>query len=311
VRKVLKDVLELTFIMATSSEEMSSAVTSFSENIQNQAASAEEITATVEQVAGGFDGIAKGTMDQYNRMSGLIQKMDELSRVVTSLEEQTMETQSQTGKISVEARSREESLNLMSKSMEKISVSSHEMKNIINIINDISDKINLLSLNAAIEAARACDYGRGFAVVADEISKLADQTANSIKDISTLIQENDREMGKGMANARDTVQTINSIIHGVSLINDMMGKITQSMTKQIEVNNEVNREVNAILERSDEMKTATDEQKIAFDEIVQSISNINLITQSNASSAEELASGSEEIAGNADTVKKEVEFFKV
>ena len=88
--------------------------------------------------------------------------------------------------------------------------SSREMMGIVDIINDISEKINLLSLNAAIEAARAGDAGRGFAVVADEISKLADQTAISIKEIDRLIKVNNDEITAGGDNIDSAIDTISA-----------------------------------------------------------------------------------------------------
>ena len=114
--------------------------------------------------------------------------------IILEMGQKTRDTSSLTESISDQARTGSKSLEDMNESITKISASSGEVKNIIGIINDISDKINLLSLNAAIEAARAGEAGRGFAVVADEISKLADQTAQSIKGISDLIRENDSEI---------------------------------------------------------------------------------------------------------------------
>ena len=70
--------------------------------------------------------------------------------------------------------------------IQSIGESSKQIADTLSMIKDISDQINLLALNASIEAARAGDAGRGFAVVADEISKLADQTAGSIKAIDSL-----------------------------------------------------------------------------------------------------------------------------
>jgi len=76
---------------------------------------------------------------------------------------------------------------------------SDEIKMVTEIIRDISDKTNLLSLNASIEAARAGDAGRGFAVVADEISKLADQSMESIGSIGEILSEMKRRVDDSLA----------------------------------------------------------------------------------------------------------------
>jgi len=197
----------------------------------------------------------------------------------------------------------------MHESMGKIGASSREMTGIIKIINDISDQINLLSLNAAIEAARAGDAGRGFAVVADEISKLADQTAASIKEIDSLISVNEREIERGMTNVNETVGVIGTIIDGVSSIAGVMDSIYESTEKQLGINENVNREAGAVKGRSDEIANATGEQKIAITEIVKSISSINELTQAIASGSEEMSGNSEEMAGMAETLKSKVGYF--
>jgi methyl-accepting chemotaxis protein len=213
--------------------------------------------------------------------------------------------------ISKKAARGDELLRTMNSSMMRITESSGKMKNIVEIINDISDKINLLSLNAAIEAARAGEAGRGFAVVAEEISKLADQTAASIKEIDQYIKSNSDEISRGMASISETTSTIMSIIEGINRISLMMEEIAKTMGEQKSISGSVRENSLTVQHRAEEIKYSTDEQKKAMDEIVKSISHINELTQANASGAEEISGSSENLAAMAETLKESVEFFKL
>ena len=88
---------------------------------------------------------------------------------------------------------------------EKMNTRAQEVSQITKIISNISDQINLLALNAAIEAARAGEYGKGFAVVADEIRSLAEQSATSASNITTLI-------GEMQNDSNNTVQAITNVV---------------------------------------------------------------------------------------------------
>jgi len=296
--------------LAVSSDEMSSAARSFSDNAQDQSATTEEITATVENVSAGMDSIALGADSQFEKLSNLIARITDLSRLINEMGSRMQETQNMVADITSRARRGEESLRGMNASMSKIGESSKEMSNIVDIINSISDQINLLSLNAAIEAARAGDAGRGFAVVADEISKLADQTASSINDINRLIKANDDEIQKGLRNVSDTVENTSTIITGVASIRDMITTVSETMEKQLETSRSVTSTADEVKESASEIRTATEEQKNAVVEIVKSISTINDLTQANASGAEEMSANAIMVNNKAEELKKRMVFFR-
>jgi methyl-accepting chemotaxis protein len=237
--------------------------------------------------------------------------MESLSLTISEMNRRVDETRVLAGNMSSTAKASEGYLSNMSVNMEKISRSSKEMQSIIGIINDISDKINLLSLNAAIEAARAGESGRGFAVVADEISKLAEQTAQSIKGIATHISQNESETQSFSGNVAEVLRTINAILEGINSINLKANSVFDAMNEGIAANRAIAAEFADLQQRADVIHTATREQRTAMEEMIKSVANISSSSQATASSSEEIASSAEELSAIAETLKGKVDFFKL
>ncbi|OHD65409.1 MAG: hypothetical protein A2176_15760 [Spirochaetes bacterium RBG_13_51_14] len=101
--------------------------------------------------------------------------------------------------------------------IEKLREESSRIEEISNTINDIADKTNLLSLNASIESARAGEHGRGFAVVADEISKLADTSISSAKEIGDIIRLSVSRIREASVQISETSQSLQEIINFLDL----------------------------------------------------------------------------------------------
>ncbi|MBN8221408.1 MAG: PAS domain-containing methyl-accepting chemotaxis protein [Spirochaetes bacterium] len=144
----------------------------------------------------------------------------------------------------------------------------------IELVEEIAYQTNLLALNAAIEAARAGEHGRGFAVVASEVRELAERSRSAAQEIGSL--------------AAKSVQ-----------VSEKAGALLEIIVPTIQKTSDLVQEVNA----------ASQQQKIGVDQMQQSMRQVDSVTQTNAASAEELASTAEELNAQATSLQEVISFF--
>lgn len=309
--QVLLIVKSTSFKLSDSSNQMKSITGQYSENSQSQAAAIEEITAAIEQISARMGNVSENAGNQISNLSVLTSRLEDLSKIIEEMNDLIQKTVTGTRSISEESKSGKLALDNMTDSMNRIVSSSGDMVNIIGIINDISEKINLLALNASIEAARAGISGKGFAVVAHEISRLADKTAESVKNIDSLIRKNNKEIQNGLSNVelmKDKTESINS---GVSAIIDKMNTVFSLMQKQITNKYVVEKETRTVELKSREINDIIKEQKTALSEIVKAINLINDVSQSNTISSNSIAAKSQDLHTFAEVLKSDIQFFKL
>ena len=242
---------------------------------QKQASSLEEISASLEELTGNSDSIAQKAQNMYEEKIKSSNEIDELSRAFDTLRQGSERITELTGDILKYSAETTEQMDLSRKQFRMIEKKGEEMSGFVNVINSIADQVNMLSLNASIEAARAGDYGRGFAVVADEISKLAVETTNNAREIEKLINENMadlRNSGVVFEKTTDATGRLGSSIEAVTGNITEIRDIVTGVGKCVDIITELNERIN---ELSQSISVSTEEQRTATDEASKTVYMLN------------------------------------
>lgn len=285
----IQAIADTTSAVTDAMEQMAKAATDQAQNIEDANTSTQKFADVIQEVTDSsydlahaskeMEGVAEETQETLSNLTSQIQQM---SVAITSIAETTALTS--------------EAIDAMNEQ--------------VNSITEIATQVNLLSLNASIEAARAGDAGRGFAVVAEEIGKLAQTTADTTNNIKTEMSKLLTRATIASTDASSIAATNNEVIKVLHETTTTMSDLMQNISKTTE-------DINSI--------TALAQECVASKEIiVDAMSNLSAISEENAASSEETSASmqqlnttvgdlnatAEELANVAGVLNTEIDFFK-
>ena len=268
-----------------------------------------EVSIAVETCNNAKDGInqaveemAKGATEMAESVQNNAASMSDIGNAIDSINTVTTDTDASVKTVDTIAKEAKQTLNKLLEANDKTITTAEEVargilesseavqkiEEAVRAITDIASQTNLLSLNASIEAARAGEAGKGFAVVAGEISKLAQQSDDSAKEIRIIID---------------------NVVKASDANIELTNKITESVKNEgsvlAEVNTAFDNVSSSLVTVTEGIETITDMMgtlNVDKDAVVDEISTLSSISEENAASTEETSASTQELGANIENI---------
>lgn len=232
---------------------------------------AEQVSSGSDQISSVSQTLAQGTTEQASvveELSVTVSNIAELSKANAEKANKASLISLESAKVVNESN---EYMTQMLEAMNNITATSKEIGKIVKAIDDIAFQTNILSLNAAVEAARAGASGKGFAVVADEVRNLAQRSAEAAKNTTSLVESTVAAIENGTKIANATAQSLRVVGEKTEYVGEAIIQIVE----------------------------ASDNQSSATNQVLQGISQVSAVVQTNSATAEESAAAAQELAALA------------
>ena len=240
------------------------------------------ITASSEIATGNAD-LSSRTEQQASSLEETASSMEELTSTVKQNAENAKQANQLARGAADVAEKGGDVVNQVVTTMSAINESSKKVVDIISVIDGIAFQTNILALNAAVEAARAGEQGRGFAVVAAEVRSLAQRSGGAAKEIKALISDSVEKVQNGSRLVETAGKTMGEVVQSVKRVTDIMGEIT----------------------------AASQEQSSGIEQVNQTVTQMDQVTQQNAALVEEAAASAKALEDQAEGLSKSIAAFKL
>ena len=251
--------------------------------VGNIKTASEAINTAAKEISSGNTDLSARTEQQAASLEETASSMEEL----TSTVKQNAENARQANQLAIGASDVAikggQVVNSVVTTMSQISEASKKIADIIGVIDGIAFQTNILALNAAVEAARAGEQGRGFAVVAAEVRSLAQRSAGAAKEIKSLIGDSVEKVSNGSKLVEQAGKTMDEIVGSVKRVTDIMSEIT----------------------------AASQEQSQGIEQINQTITQMDEMTQQNAALVEEASAAARSLEEQAGGLIDSVAMFRL
>jgi methyl-accepting chemotaxis protein len=310
---------------AAAVNQINSNIHSIKARIINQSASVTETNATMEQIITNIDKLnqqVEKQADTISKRSAFIQAMvTNINSVNQTLIKnmdnvQTLKEASEIGRSGLQE---------VASDIQEIARESEGLLEINAVMENIASQTNLLSMNAAIEAAHAGESGKGFAVVADEIRKLAESSGEQSKTIGNVLKKIKDSIDKIIKSTESVLTRFEAIDSGIKTVAEQEADIKGAMEEQSKGSNELLQGTGHLTEITHQVQNGSEEMLEGAKEVIRESQNLEKATQEITYGMNEMATGAEQvnIAVNhvneisiknregIDTLIKEVSRFKV
>ncbi|ELS9366472.1 methyl-accepting chemotaxis citrate transducer [Salmonella enterica] len=244
---------------------------------------ADSIYTGAGEISAGSSDLSSRTEQQASALEETAASMEQLTATVRQNTDNARQATGLAKTASETARKGGRVVDNVVNTMNDIAESSEKIVDITSVIDGIAFQTNILALNAAVEAARAGEQGRGFAVVAGEVRTLASRSAQAAKEIKVLIVNSVSRIDTGSTQVREAGETMKEIVNAVTRVTDIMGEIA----------------------------SASDEQSKGIEQVAQAVSEMDSVTQQNASLVEESAAAAAALEDQANELRQAVAAFRI
>jgi uncharacterized protein YoxC len=193
------------------------------------------------------------------------------------------------------------------KAINQVSATSDTVIQMVGIINDVAERINLLAMNAAIEAAHAGAAGKGFSVVASEVKKLAEQTNKNVNEISDSLKAMKKQMAEATSLTRQTDSSINKISQNIKEVTDGISEITDGVVELSAGGDQIMKSMQDLLSITEQVRDASGQTDTRMNDVTTSMETVTSFSNENMKNADIMNILVQEISASVETLQNQGE----
>ena len=288
--------------LASNMTETASAMNEITANIQsikgrviNQSASVTETNATMEQVTSNINKLNNHVERQTSAVSQTSSAIEEMLANIQSVTTTLVKNAANVKELQGSSEVGRTSLLGVVADIQEILKESESLLEINSVMNNIASQTNLLSMNAAIEAAHAGEAGRGFAVVADEIRKLAESSGTQSKTINSVLKKIKSSIDKISHSTGNVLSKFEVIDQGIRTVAEQEEVIRNAMEEQSQGSRQILNASAQVNEITQQVKSGSMEMLDGSKEVIHESKNLEMVTQEITNGMNEMASGADQI----------------